>query len=132
MFVEAVRRYLQSLPPEQSGWLAALRDPAIGKAMALLHTQPERDWSAEEIASAVNMSRSNFADRFTSLVGQPPMRYLTGWRMQLAMQKLRDTRQTIARIAYAVGYESEAAFTRAFRREVGQPPATWRRQVTGS
>jgi AraC-like DNA-binding protein len=130
MFVEAVRRYIETLPPEETGWLAGLRDPAVGRAMALMHTRAAEDWTAETLAGEVNLSRSAFADRFTQLVGMPPMKYLTTWRMQAAAQRLRDTRQTIAQIAYDVGYESEAAFTRAFRREMGQPPATWRKQAT--
>jgi transcriptional regulator GlxA family with amidase domain len=129
MFVEAVRRYIEGLAPQETGWLAGLREPAIGRALALMHTKPGADWTAEELASAVNMSRSAFADRFTTLIGQPPMRYLTNWRMQIAANKLRDTRQSIAQIAFDVGYESEAAFTRAFRREMGQPPAAWRKQM---
>lgn len=129
MFVEAVRRYIDGLPQQETGWLAGLRDRAIGRALALLHTKPAADWTADGLASAVNMSRSAFAERFTQLIGAPPMRYLTNWRMQLAASKLRDTRQSIAQIAFGVGYESEAAFTRAFRREMGQPPAAWRKQV---
>jgi AraC-like DNA-binding protein len=129
MFVEAVRRYIDGLPPQETGWLAALRDPAIGRALALLHTKYTQDWTADELASAVNLSRSAFAERFTALIGVPPMRYLTNWRMQIAASRLRDTRQTIAQIAFDVGYESEAAFTRAFRRELGEPPATWRKRM---
>lgn len=129
MFVEAVRRYIGSLPPEQSNWLAGLRDTHVGRALALMHTKPAHNWTAEDLAGEVNMSRSAFADRFTQLIGMPPMRYLTNWRMQLAASKLRENRQTIAQISYDVGYESEAAFTRAFRREMGQPPAAWRKQV---
>ncbi|MGH6949662.1 MAG: AraC family transcriptional regulator [Vitreimonas sp.] len=129
MFVEAVRRYIGGLPPQETGWLAGLRDPVVGRALALLHTKPAADWTADGLASAVNMSRSAFADRFTHLIGAPPMRYLTNWRMQVAATKLRDGRQTIAQIAFDVGYESEAAFTRAFRREMGEPPATWRKRM---
>ncbi|MCL4715333.1 MAG: AraC family transcriptional regulator [Hyphomonadaceae bacterium] len=129
LFVETVRRHLNELPPEQTGWLAGLRDPAIGRALSLLHAQANRAWTAEELASAVNMSRSAFAERFTQLIGAPPMRYLTNWRMQLAAGKLRESRRTIAQIAFDVGYESEAAFTRAFRREMGQPPAAFRKQM---
>jgi len=129
MFVEAVRRHIEQLPPEQTGWLAGLRDPAIGKALALLHTEPGRDWTAEGLADAVHLSRSAFAERFSALLGQPPMRYLTNWRMQLAAHRLREQRGTISQIAFDVGYESEAAFTRAFRREMGAPPATWRKQA---
>jgi len=127
LFVEAVRRYLASLPAEQTGWLAALRDPVVGRALSLLHARVAEPWTAEALAREVNMSRSAFADRFTAAVGQPPMRYLIGWRMQLARHQLRETRATIAQIAFQVGYDSEAAFTRAFRRECGAPPATWRR-----
>lgn len=129
MFVEAVRRYIDALPAQESGWLAALRDPAVGRALALLHTKYTHGWTADELASAVNLSRSAFTERFTALIGVPPMRYLTNWRMQIAASRLRDTRQTIAQIAFDVGYESEAAFTRAFRREIGEPPATWRKRM---
>lgn len=127
LFVEAVRRHLATLPPERTGWLAGLKDPAIGRALSLMHARLNEDWTADALAHEVNMSRSAFAERFTTLIGVPPMRYLTSWRIQVAAQKLRETRLTIAQIAYEVGYESEAAFTRAFRREVGAPPATWRR-----
>jgi AraC-like DNA-binding protein len=129
MFVETVRRYIETLPPGETGWLAGLRDPAIGQALALMHAQPQRACSAEELARRAGLSRSTFAERFTTLIGRPPMRYLAAWRMQLAAQALRDTGKSIAQIAYEVGYESEAAFTRAFRRELGQPPAAWRRQA---
>lgn len=129
MFVETVRRHLALMPAEESGWLAGLRDPAIGRALALMHAELDRDWTAEAVAEAVNLSRSVFADRFTRLVGVPPMRYLLNWRLQIAMHRLRDTRQSVAEIAYAVGYQSEASFTRAFSRELGRPPATWRRQA---
>jgi len=128
LFVESVRRYLADLPPEETGWLAALRDPVIGRALSLLHSDVDRDWTAEVLAREVNMSRSAFADRFTAVVGQPPMRYLTRWRMQLACQKLLQTHHPISQIAFEVGYDSEAAFTRAFRREHGEPPAAWRRR----
>jgi AraC-like DNA-binding protein len=132
MFVEAVRCYVEILPADETGWLSGLRDPAISQALALMHTQPQRDWSAEELAQAVNLSRSTFADRFTHVIGQPPMRYLTAWRMQIAAHKLRETRRTIAQISFDVGYESEAAFTRAFRREFGQPPSAWRKRTAAN
>lgn len=128
LFVEAVRRYLATMPEAHTGFLAGLRDPAIGKALALMHTQIARDWTSEELAEAVNLSRSAFADRFTALMKEPPMHYLTSWRMLVAGQKLREGRQAIAQIAYEVGYESEAAFARAFKREMGTPPAMWRRE----
>lgn len=129
LFVESIRRYLAGLPPEETGWLAGLRDPAIGRALGLLHGRVSEAWTAEALAREVNMSRSTFAERFTALVGRPPMRYLTAWRMQLARQKLMETRQTVAQIAFDVGYDSEAAFNRAFHRECGSPPASWRRRA---
>ena len=126
MFVEVVRRHLDGLAPEETGWLAGLRDPAVGRALALVHARVSEDWTTDALARDANLSRSAFADRFTRLIGVPPMRYLLKWRMQVAMQKLRETRLPIAQIAFDVGYDSEAAFTRAFRRETGQPPAAWR------
>ena len=131
LFVEAVRRYLTTMPEERTGFLAGLRDPAVGKALALLHTQVARAWTAEDLAGAVNLSRSAFAERFTSLIGQPPMTYLTNWRMQVAAQKLREGRLSIGQIAFDIGYEFEAAFTRAFKRELGAPPAAWRKRTMG-
>jgi AraC-like DNA-binding protein len=131
LFIEAVRRYVATLPDEQSGWLAGLRDPAVGRALAFLHSQPARSWTTEELARAVGLSRSAFADRFTALIGQPPMHYLASWRMQVAAHRLRDARSAVAQIAYEVGYESEAAFTRAFKRHFGVPPAIWRDQPGG-
>jgi len=127
LFVEAVSHYIASLPEDKQGWLAGLRDSHIGKALALMHAKPAKDWSAEALAAEVGMSRSGFAERFVSLVGQPPMQYLTSWRMQLAAQRLRESREAIAQVGYAVGYESEAAFSRAFKREFGKAPAEWRR-----
>ena len=92
----------------------------------MLHARPAQAWTAEELASLVGLSRSAFADRFSALVGQPPMQYLGQWRMQLAAQRLRGSRDPLARIAAEIGYESEAAFSRAFKRQYGKPPATWR------
>lgn len=126
MFVETLRHYLTTLPPEQKGWIAGLRDPAVGRAIALMHARLNEGWTADALAREANLSRSAFADRFTTIIGMPPMRYLTNWRMQVAMQKLRETRLIIAQIAFEVGYEFEASFTRAFRRETGLPPAMWR------
>jgi AraC-like DNA-binding protein len=129
LFVEAVRRYLRAMPEERTGFLAGLRDAAVGKALALMHSQVAREWTVDELAQAVSMSRSVFAERFAALIGQPPVRYLTSWRMQLAAHKLREGRQSIPQIAFDIGYESEAAFARAFKREVGIPPATWRKRA---
>ena len=128
MLVEAVRNYAATLPPGQHGWLSGMRDPAIGKALALMHAQTKHPWTNEELARQVAMSRSAFSERFTALVGLPPMRYLTVWRLQLAQQKLLAGSQSVAQIAYDVGYEAQEAFTRAFRREFALPPAAWRRE----
>jgi AraC-like DNA-binding protein len=129
LFVEAVSQYVASLPPERRGWLAGLRDPQIGRALALLHARPTEAWTADSLASEIGMSRSVFAERFTSLVGQPPMQYLMVWRMHLAAQRLREGRGSVAQVGLAMGYESEAAFSRAFKREFGISPGTWRRQL---
>jgi AraC-like DNA-binding protein len=128
LFVEVLRHFLANACDGQTGWLASLRDPVIGKALTLLHSDPKRNWTTDELADEVHLSRSAFAERFSSLVGQPPMRYLTVWRMQLAAQSLQQSQSSIAQIAYECGYESEATFTRAFKREFGAPPAAWRRE----
>ncbi|QAY86041.1 AraC family transcriptional regulator [Pseudomonas arsenicoxydans] len=128
LFVEAVSQYVASLPAERRGWLAGLRDPHIGRALALLHARPTEGWTAEALAQEVGMSRSVFAERFTALVGQPPMQYLTLWRMHVAAQQLREGRGNVAQIGFSVGYESEAAFSRAFKRQFGTSPGTWRKQ----
>lgn len=129
MFVEAVRGYAATLPAEQRGWLAGARDPAVGRALALLHGKVNHPWTAEDLAREVALSRSAFANRFITLVGVPPMRYLINWRMQVAKDKLLGGRQSVAQIAYDIGYDAEAAFIRAFKREFGLPPATWRKQT---
>jgi AraC-like DNA-binding protein len=128
LFVEAVSQFVASLPAERRGWLAGLRDPQIGRALAALHARPAEAWTAETLALEVGISRSVFAERFTSLVGQPPMHYLALWRMQVAAQHLREGHGSVAQIAFAVGYESEAAFSRAFKRQFGASPGIWRRQ----
>lgn len=125
MFVEAIRRHLETLPSEQTGWLAGLRDSFVGRALAALHERPNHDWSLDELAHEAALSRSALADRFNRLVGQPPMLYLTQWRMQIAAGLLARGSKVSA-VAVEVGYESEAAFSRAFKRFVGIPPATWR------
>ena len=128
LFVDAVRRYVDSLPEEQGGWFAGLRDPGVGKALALMHGRPGHVWTVDELARESAMSRSALTERFGRLLGEPPMQYLTRWRMSLAAQALRSTRDPVARIAENFGYESEAAFNRAFKREFGSPPAAWRRR----
>ena len=127
MFVEALRRHVETLPPSGQGWLAALRDVQIGRALALLHETPERTWTVEELAREVALSRSSLARRFASLVGESPMQYLMRWRLALAARALRSGSDAISRIAEHSGYETEAAFSRAFKREFGQPPSAWRK-----
>jgi len=131
MFVEAMRRYAESLPPQGKGWLAGVRDAQIGRALALLHAEPGKAWTVDELARKVALSRSALAERFTEMVGEPPMQYLMRWRLALAAQALRSGSDAIARVAERSGYESEAAFNRAFKREFGVPPAAWRRQGSG-
>ena len=126
MFVEVVRRYLATLAPDHTGWLAALRDPMVGRALTLLHQRPAQAWTLDSLGSEVGASRSTMADRFMHFVGQPPMHYLTQWRMQMAARLLDDATAKVASVALEVGYESEAAFSRAFKRVAGVSPAAWR------
>ncbi len=127
MLVQAMRLYIDSLPDTAEGWLRGLRDPHVGKALQLIHGQPGRDWTTTGLAREAGVSRSVLAERFTRLVQLPPMHYLARWRMQLAAHALAEPRASIANIAADVGYGSEAAFTRTFKRVVGQPPGAWRR-----
>lgn len=128
LLVEAVRSYSSTLGEHEAGWLKGLADPQIGRALALIHHDARAPWSAEALAKEVALSRSAFVDRFSTLVGMPPIRYLTMWRLQTAKLNLRETQMTIAQLAHSVGYESEEAFSRAFKREFGVPPARWRDQ----
>jgi AraC-like DNA-binding protein len=132
MFVDIVRRYLESLPAEGTGWLAGLRDPFVGRALTALHHSPSHAWTLESLGREVGLSRSALAERFTRLVGQPPMQYLTNWRMQVAANVLRSGTDSVAAIADRVGYESEAAFSRAFKRSVGASPSLWRKERAGT
>lgn len=131
MFVEVVRRYLAS-HPEQSGWFAALRDPVVGRALLLLHAHPARDWTLASLAREAGVSRTRLAERFAATAGQPPMQYLKQWRMQLAAGLLADGATSVAGVALRVGYGSEAAFSRAFKRAAGVSPSKWRPRHTGS
>jgi transcriptional regulator GlxA family with amidase domain len=131
MFVDVLRRYVDSLPPEQTGWLAGMRDPGIGRALALLHGRSGEPWSVESLSEAVGMSRSVLHERFAHFIGQTPMQYLAQWRMQVAAGRLRDTDAKVLEIALDVGYESEASFSRAFRRMVGMAPGAWRKARRG-
>jgi AraC-like DNA-binding protein len=132
MFVEVLRRYVDALPPEQTGWLAGMRDPAVGRVLALLHERPEAPWTLERLAHEAGMSRSTLHERFVHFIGQPPMQYLAQWRMQVASKVLRDTKAKLIEVALGVGYESEAAFSRAFKRAVGVSPREWRARPSAS
>ncbi len=129
LFVEGLRRYIESLPDGTTGWLAGLRDRFVGRALALMHERPGHDWTVDELAEKAGLSRSALAQRFTDMLGQPPMQYLTRWRLTLAAQRLREEQTSIARIAADIGYDSEQAFNRAFKRELGETPAAWRRSM---
>jgi len=128
LFVDTLRRYVTGLPDQATGWLAGARDPVVGRSLALLHSRPSHSWTLAELAVDVGVSRSALVERFTRYLSAPPMAYLTGWRLRLAAQALTSTPKGVADIAADVGYESEAAFNRAFRRAFGTPPARYRRQ----
>lgn len=128
LFIEALRRYMEQLPPEQTGWLAGARDQVIGAALAALHSKPFRRWTLDDLAAEAGASRSVLAERFNRFLGESPLTYLARWRLQLAARKIETTRNTILQVAMDVGYESEAAFNRAFKREFGLPPAQYRRR----
>jgi len=128
MFVEVIRRHVAALPQEQAGWLAGLRDEYIGRALGVLHERAAHAWTLDELAGQVGLSRSAFADRFTRLVSEPPMQYLTRWRMQMAARLLTDGTAKVSAIALEVGYDSEAAFSRAFKKTAGVSPAAWRQR----
>ena len=128
LLTEAVRQYSSDLPDSEIGWLKGLRDPQVGRALALIHHNLANPWSTEALAAEVALSRSAFFDRFTSLVGMPPIRYLTVWRLRTAKIYLQESNKTIAQLAHSVGYESVEAFSRAFKREYGVSPGQWRDQ----
>ena len=128
LFVDTIRRYVTGLPDQTIGWLAGARDPVVGKSLALLHSRPSHPWTIAELAMGVGLSRSVLVERFTRYLSVPPIAYLTGWRLRLAAQALTSTPKGVADIAADVGYESEAAFNRAFRRAFEVPPARYRRQ----
>jgi AraC-like DNA-binding protein len=129
LFVETLRAYIAELPPNQTGWLASARDPEIGRALALMHRNPAHPWTIASLAKEAGISRSVLAERFHNYLNETPMAYLTRWRLQLGGQMLSSTSYSVAQIAAEVGYESEAAFNRAFKREFAIPPARFRSQV---
>jgi AraC-like DNA-binding protein len=129
LFVETMRRYMAELPPHQTGWLAGARDPGLGAALAHLHRAPDYPWTIANLAERVGVSRSGLAERFRHYLDQPPMTYLSRWRLQLGARMLTSTSYSVARISGEVGYESEPAFNRAFKREFGAPPARFRIQA---
>jgi AraC-like DNA-binding protein len=128
LFVETLRRYINALPPDQTGWLAGARDPVIGKALAFLHKEPALPWTISDLARQVGLSRTRLAERFRQFLGESPMAYLAQWRLKLGAEMLQSTEDSVAEVAAAVGYGSEAAFNRAFKREFDCPPAQFRRR----
>ena len=127
MFVEVVRRYTEELSPPGAGWLAGLRDPVVAPALAALHQRPAHGWTLAELSRVAVTSRTVLTERFSQTIGLPPMQYLTEWRLQLAAEQLATGAKKVAAVAAEVGYESEAAFSRAFKRSTGYAPAAWRR-----
>jgi transcriptional regulator GlxA family with amidase domain len=126
LFIDTLRRYVAGLPEQQMGWLAGTRDPIVGKSLSLLHSRIAEPWTIASLADEVGISRSALVERFTRYLSEPPMTYLTRWRLQLAARSLESTSRGVAEIAADIGYESEAAFNRAFKREFGQPPGRYR------
>jgi pimeloyl-ACP methyl ester carboxylesterase/AraC-like DNA-binding protein len=132
LFGEAVRRYIEALPEGQGGWLAGLRDPVVARALGIIHNRYSEALDMNTLAREAGLSRSALADRFTALIGEPPMRYCARWRMRIAANLLREGRHSTSNVGYEVGFNSEAAFNRAFKREFGEPPATWRKRLAAS
>jgi transcriptional regulator GlxA family with amidase domain len=127
LFVETLRRYVRGLPEGETGWLAGTRDEAVGKSLTLLHQKPAHPWTLAELARETGLSRTVLSERFSHFLGEPPMTYLTRWRLRLGARGLVSTSRSVAQIAIEAGYESEAAFNRAFKREYGLPPARYRK-----
>lgn len=131
LFVDTLRRHVSTLPEQQKGWLTGARDPIVGRCLGLMHGRVAHPWTIADLAAEVGVSRSALVERFTRYLSEPPMTYLTRWRLQLALRALQKTSRGIAEIAADVGYESEAAFSRAFKREFGEPPGRYRHQQRG-
>jgi AraC-like DNA-binding protein len=132
LFVDTLRRYVAGLPEQQLGWLAGARDPIVGKSLGLLHSRIAHPWTIADLADQVGISRSALVERFSRYLSEPPMAYLTRWRLESAARSLQRTSRGVAEIAAEVGYESEAAFNRAFKREFGRPPGRYRSDHKGS
>jgi AraC-like DNA-binding protein len=130
LFVEVLRRHIARLPAGSQGWLAAINDPIVSRALRLVHADPGKRWTAESLAREAGSSRTVLAERFNALLGRPPIDYVTGWRIQLAAENLRSTDASIRKVAADVGYESEAAFNRAFKRVTGTTPGRWREGIS--
>jgi AraC-like DNA-binding protein len=130
LFVETLRRYINALPPGETGWLAGARDPVIGQALAVMHKEPAHPWTVLNLARRVGLSRTRLAERFRHFLGDSPMAYLAQWRLKLGAEILQSTENSVAEVAAAVGYGSEAAFNRAFKRKFASPPAQFRRKRT--
>jgi AraC-like DNA-binding protein len=128
LFIETLRGYIAGLPAEQTGWLAGARDAEVGKTLALMHRTPSHPWTIASLAKEVGVSRSVLAERFRHYLHKSPMAYLTSWRLQMGADLLTSTSRSVVEVAAEVGYESEAAFNRAFKREFGTPPARFRSQ----
>ena len=128
---KAIRDFVDGLPAGEGGWLAGLHDTAVAKALSIIHSRYAEELDVEMLAREAGVSRSVLGERFTALLGEPPMRYCASWRMRVAANMLREGKQNSANIAYSVGFNSEAAFNRAFKKEFGEPPATWRRTLEG-
>jgi AraC-like DNA-binding protein len=131
LFVEVLRRHIEAETTQPRGWLAGLRDPVVAPVLALLHQRPAHPWTLAELAQKAATSRTVLAERFSQTIGVPPMHYLTQWRLQLAAEQLAHGSEKVAAIGARVGYDSEAAFSRAFKRATGQSPAAWRRDKAG-
>jgi AraC-like DNA-binding protein len=127
LFAEAVKRYMEALPPDDGGWLAGLRDPAVGRTIALIHRRYAEALTLDDLAREAGVSKTVLGERFRELLGESPMQYCAKWRMHVAADMLRNDRQNACSVAYSVGFNSEAAFNRAFKREFGLPPAAWQR-----
>jgi AraC-like DNA-binding protein len=128
LFIEIVRRHVEATPPNATGWVAGLNDRYVGRALALMHGKPGDDWTVEKLARQVGLSRSALADRFVQLLGEPPITYLSRWRLRLAANRLATTRRTVESIAADAGYESSSAFAHAFKATFGKPPSIWRKR----